>query len=404
MALVPTFSLAETLKDAGVSIEEWCTMAVEKIILFLQPQSVPYSAEPTSSEFPHEVVSHYFQTLSVSIKGIGSENFCKIGNQIVCNICVPYLRILSSDSCLKPANKVSVTAALNALANLLSALLLQKGSSSLGPKIIKDVFISVIDQLCSQRSFESKFHEGLQVGSTEVGAEERCIFDPQLIISLLHSVFVATGVESIEEMDAENEPAIAAMFGRLFILLQHCDLSSCFLLMSSLLPLFVTKTHTGRVLELWDLLTSIHCGKTTVDCSESDLMLITLCCFHDVFICHNKSSPFASPFPPEVLSNAPILDLRLNSTFWSIVQEGLVSSDPLARKRCMYLLHCVLMSVQGHKLQSRSGQSIKSDKWVFWWDEGYAEELQKAWDDLILILETMEEKQVLCNFLNKCIV
>jgi len=70
----------------------------------------------------------------------------------------------------------------------------------------------------------------------------------------------------------------------------------------------------------------------------------------------------------------------------------------------MYLLHCVLMSVQGHKLQSRSGQSFKSEMWVFWWDEGYAEELQKAWDDLILILETMEEKQVLYNFLNKCIV
>jgi len=48
--------------------------------------------------------------------------------------------------------------------------------------------------------------------------------------------------------------------------------------------------------------------------------------------------------------------------------------------------------------------SIKSGKWVFWWDEGYAEELQKAWDDLILILETMEEKQVLYSFLNNCIV
>ena len=410
MALVSTFTLAETLKDAGVSIEEWCTMAVEKITLLLQPQYVPEQTSSdglesqTSSEFPHEIVSHYFQTLSVSIKGIGNDNICKIGNQIVCDICVPYLRILSIDNRLKPASKLSVAAALNALANLLHALLLQEGSSSLRAKIINDVFISVIDQLCSQKSFESKFHEGLQVEPTEVGTEAKCIFDPQLIISLLHSVFEATGVESIEQMDAEIEPAIAALFGRLLILLQHCDLSSCFLLASSLLPLFVTKTHMERVLELWDLVTSIRRGKTTVDCSESDLTLIILCCFHDVFVCHNESSPFASPFSPEVLSSAPILDLRMNSTFWSIVQEGLVSSDPLARKRCMYLLHCVLMSVQDRKLESSSGQSVRSDKWVFWWGEVCAGELQKVWGDLILILETMEEKQVLYNLLSTGVV
>ena len=397
MALQSTILLGETLKDAGVTPEEWCATTIEKLThLLQQSQPVPCSTQPTKSDgvehqknpdFPHEMVSCYFESLSASIKGIGSDVICKIGSQIVCSVCAPYLRILLSDSCLKAGSRLSV--ALKPFANLLCALLLQEDSSTcLGTQIINEVFVSMIDQLCSQRSFESKFYEGLMITSTDAGCEVNCVLDPHLFIALLCCVFETT---TVEQMDAEIEPAVSALFERLLVLLQHCDLSSCFLLTSSLLPHFVTKTHMERATELWDLVVSVHCGKTTVDCSESDLILVILCCFHDVFICHEKSSPFASPFFPEVLASSPLLDLRSNSTFWSIVQEGLVSSDPLSRKRCMYLLHCVLMSVQGSQLQS---VSVTTDKWVFWWSEACAGELQKVWDDTVLLLETMEEKQV----------
>ena len=394
MALKSTILLAETLKDAGLSPGEWCSTVVEKLTDLLQ-QPQPCSTEPTKSDgighqktpdLSHEVVSHYFESLSVSLKGIGSDVLCKIGSQIVCNVCAPYLRVLLSDSCLKPGSRPSV--ALKPFANLMCALLLQEGSSTLGIPIINEVFVSTIDQLCSQRSFESKFHEGLMIASAGAGHEVNSVLDPQLFITLLCCIF-ETSV--IEQMNTEMEPAIAKLFEGLLVLLQHCDLSSCFLLTSSLLPHFVTKTHMERATKLWELALSIHCGKTIVECSESDLILVILCCFHDVFICHEKSSPFASPFSPEVLASSPLLDLRGNSTFWSIVQEGLVSSDPLSRKRCLYLVHCVLMSLQGSQLQ---GISIATDKWVFWWSEACAGELQKAWDDMVLILETMEEKQV----------
>ena len=169
-------------------------------------------------------------------------------------------------------------------------------------------------------------------------------------------------------------------------------------------------TKAGHV---WDFISSIWQKQVTVEVHALDIVLVLICCLHELFICSFSENP-------EVLST--LVDLRESRVFWDIIQTGLVDSDPLSRKRGMFLLHQALFSV--HKTFSKEGEGRHHDEkgegnrerqerggewkikfcegYMFWWlidvesTESIAEwkEVQLVWEDIILLLETLEEKQV----------
>ncbi|KAK3604397.1 hypothetical protein CHS0354_015531 [Potamilus streckersoni] len=87
------------------------------------------------------------------------------------------------------------------------------------------------------------------------------------------------------------------------------------------------------------------------------------------------------------------LDLRTIREFWIIVQLGLPSKNPVNRKRAMYLLKRIV------DISEQSGAAVNDvpngqDCPLFWWRKEHEIKLSKIWENFILLLETLEEKQV----------
>lgn len=78
--------------------------------------------------------------------------------------------------------------------------------------------------------------------------------------------------------------------------------------------------------------------------------------------------------------------------FWQILQEGLVSDQSLTRKRTMYLLKRALDFLDKWPcdllVMSERGNNI------FYWSSDHRESLRSIWQDYILFMETLDEKQV----------
>ena len=80
--------------------------------------------------------------------------------------------------------------------------------------------------------------------------------------------------------------------------------------------------------------------------------------------------------------------------FWKYLQEGLVCSDPLPRKRALFVIKYILDVIS--KQQSFTTKSIDGHSLVSW-EASKNDELWKIWKSVALVLETLEEKQV-CTF------
>jgi len=211
---------------------------------------------------------------------------------------------------------------------------------------------------------------------------------PKFVFSFLSGVLLGIDLDSLED----DVIGSGVLYQKILELLKLSDSKMFFTLASCVVPRFITTNHTGRVAEVWSLIESAHNQSLSIEHTQSEFVLTLLCCFRDVLIYHDKSSPFSSPFPKAVLACSPILDIRKEHVFWTIIQDGLVSSESFSRKRSMYLLHCVLVSVE------ESVGELVSENDVFWWACQYTATLKRVWDDLVLLLETMEEKQVHNNY------
>lgn len=367
------FPLTELLQDADLSSIQVCKKIISKASTLLESKSSP-GEEGTENAtrkdiFPHDLMVAYLDSLSSSLQlCVNMKEMGEICISAVRDICMPYFSILSKQHLLQTSKLQTVTKGFRAAVNLLSNLLKQTKSCK---ECVLDSFSLLI----------SDIHHVLE---SDNEGKDNATVDPEFILTLLSEVFRTVTVDTLEQSGIDLSP----MFEKLLSLLKICETKNCFLLSCSLLPHFVTLSHSERAEMVWSFILSVYTGKVNVECSQSELVLTLLCCFRDIFIFHDKSSPFSSLFPHSVItSDIPLLDLRKSNTFWFIVQEGLVNPDPFARKRCSYLLNCVLMSVQ-------SSSSVCCENKVFWWAEEKACELRAVWDDLVLILETMEEKQV----------
>lgn len=78
--------------------------------------------------------------------------------------------------------------------------------------------------------------------------------------------------------------------------------------------------------------------------------------------------------------------------FWEMIQNGIVLNEPLSRKRSMYLLKRSL-DVLDKQLGDLSVVSKKGNR-IFYWASMNKDSLRSLWQDFVLIMETLDEKQV----------
>jgi len=78
--------------------------------------------------------------------------------------------------------------------------------------------------------------------------------------------------------------------------------------------------------------------------------------------------------------------------FWEIIQQGLVLNEPLTRKRSMYLLKRALdlLDKQPCDLLVLSEKGSR----IFYWSCDKKDSLMSIWRDYVLLMETLDEKQV----------
>lgn len=376
MALLSTcLPLASLLKESGTHPISLSKIVLRKALDLLR--SAPKEDEECSR---YESVLQCTETLLFLLPQVADENKQEVGDEVVCGLFDPYLMTLSSSAYFIAAtSQVRLAAHVRAFGSVLGTILQHSTvRSTLGDNNLLEKFAELFRSFCTQRSCEvpEELHMGMAV-------------NPVAAITILDHVLRIADVNEIEGRGI----SLSSLYDSIMQLLQDSDLQTCYRLITSILPQFVTSSHPERVENMWDFIIQVRGKKLHVNSHDSDLVLTILCCFSNLFISYNHTSPFSSLLPSFLRgTKKPVFDLRRETVFWDIVQEGLTSPDPIARKRCTYLVQCVLASVRG-----AVGEGVATDEGVFWWSEECDRELGTVWDSLMLIIDTMEEKQVWYN-------
>lgn len=111
---------------------------------------------------------------------------------------------------------------------------------------------------------------------------------------------------------------------------------------------------------------------------EADILNIYLCGLSNFF------------FP---IDNSCNINIRNEQVFWEIVQKGLNSENPLSRKQSVYLIKRNIDICEKLNLDVNSNFN-GHDVPLFWWSKDKEKNLVKVWEDLVMLLETMEDRQV----------
>ena len=226
----------------------------------------------------------------------------------------------------------------------------------------------------------------------------------KLSIALLYTLFSSCSDYNL------NRTLQEFVLAKLLISLRYSNNTHCYHISSLVLPSLISGDHILVLAnQVWRFITSVWCNETTIESRPLDLILTLLCCLVHIFIHFDLplvqiSSSLASNIQS---SPDPVYDVCRHRIFWDIIQSGLIDSDPFARKRCMFLLNQILQAV---KIRTKNkGFVLHDEDYVFWWgsvdDKEWVEwaetEAEKVWYDIILLLETLEEKQVCKNCLIK---
>lgn len=374
-------SLGELLKESGVLPLDTCKVAIRRASDLLKRQIQPSThddQEPLLHK--HEALLQCMDTLLLllpQVLAMSDSDILEIAKDVVCDIVDPYLYFVATQS------SKDLTPSFKTLWSILSLLL--KNSRSLtacGPHILQ-IFIDLFDEVCK--------------GHSSTSYDDPFPVSPNVVITVLAQSLSRADPTEIER----NGLSLSVLFDGVLSVLKRADLQTCYLITSSLLPLlFNAQNAQRRACQVWDFIMDVHRQVVCVTSLGSDLILALLCCLSDVFLSFNESSPFSSLSSLTADNRGPVCDLRKEDQFWEIVQENLVSYDPFARKRARYLVHLVLESVRSKGAEE--GEPIVSDTRVFWWSAESNEDLGNLWDDLMLVLETMEEKQV-CTHICVCV-
>lgn len=269
----------------------------------------------------------------------GEEGHGKAAMELLQKVCLPYLDILSRD-CTAHAEGIQ------AVAEIVAGILQD-------PHLSAEAVVAVLrDGVCP-----------LLVGGGEgevPDSTERLVS----LTSFLCGVFSRASPESLQRIPGCADQ-LSAMFPLLLSLLDHAPASTCHLQFFSLLPPFISPSHPRRLSAVWAMLQDVWCGRRLVEIDRLIFSLALLCCFSDVLIARDHTSPFAGEFPVSVSDLCPLLDVRAEGILWEVLEVGLRSSDPLDRKRSMYLLdrYKLPLCLVHYKLWVSMQSSVFSERW-----------------------------------------
>uniref|UniRef100_A0A669C9P9 tRNA (guanosine(18)-2'-O)-methyltransferase TARBP1 n=1 Tax=Oreochromis niloticus TaxID=8128 RepID=A0A669C9P9_ORENI len=133
-----------------------------------------------------------------------------------------------------------------------------------------------------------------------------------------------------------------------------------------------------------DDLNSWHSTDRTPAVTERTLLCLTALSDHLLKPHHH---------PPSSSSSCCDLDPRLSLQFWTMVQDGLIHSDSVSRKRALFLLkRCAALSEEDGLDCPLS--ATREDENLFKWASSKNKLLREFWEDYVLVMETLEENQV----------
>lgn len=258
-------------------------------------------------QLDHKAIRHDLKTASLLL-GLSDEREGRgeAALELLQRVCLPYLDVLFQDG-IAHIEDVKVVA--DTVARILQ-----------DPNLPADVAVLIL-------------RDGVCPLLVEKGLESPDSLLP--LTTFLNGIFSRATPESLEHISGCADQ-LEVIFPRLLSLFDHCPASTCHLLLSSLLPPFITSSHHLSV--VWARLKEVWYGQRVLELHSLVFSLALLCCFSDVLIARDHTSPFAGGFPPSVTGLCPLLDVREEGMLWEILGAGLRSSDPLDRKRSMYLL------------------------------------------------------------------
>lgn len=182
---------------------------------------------------------------------------------------------------------------------------------------------------------------------------------------------------------------------RLFQIVSGCSqqesaFCKAFSVTSKLLSYFPVALQPRCTAQVWQNFTrSVLTSAGNVDRELVWQSLYVFYCLKDYF------------FPLDVAEKEELSSKISSNNFWAIIQAGLVSVELSHRKLAMYLLKRLVdtcnkncCSVSSAQYECHSHQSSLEGLPLFWWAPGSAAQLSVIWEDFILLVETLEEKQV----------
>ena len=259
--------------------------------------------------------------LLISRGGSGEEGggYGEVALELLQRVCLPYLDVLFQD-CAAHIDAVQ------AVAETVAAVLLD-------PCLPAEVVVWTLrDGVSPLVVREMGGGEGGGGGEPDTAERLSCLTE------FLCGLFSQADIEHLQQVPGCAEQ-LSALFPLLLSLLDLSPAGTCQRLLSSLLPPFITASHPHRLSAVWAVLREVWSGRRLVELHPLAFSLALLCCFSDVLIARDHTSPFVGEFPPGVADLCPLLDVRAEGVLWEVLGAGLRSSDPLDRKRAKYLLH-----------------------------------------------------------------
>lgn len=285
-------------------------------------------------------------------------------NEITENICFPLLHKIHPT-----LDSRSQTLVLMSSVGSLQALCAQLGPTS--------IFVSVLD-LCLK---SLDFHVLDKTATTQSKSHQE-IHDPIDVTCALEVMknLLKTCMDIELQSRVNNATAkLDRVFEYILTILRLFDKQQILHITTQSVILFL-KSDSQRLLErlekCWSTVESIW-----KDDSLSSKSSMLLCSLANYFL------------PAEgTMSNG--LDIGTTDLYWSIIQAGMSSEDTLERKRSIYLLkRTVDMCEKGITDVTVRGGADDVPK--FHWTKHNEAGLTKVWGDLIMLVETLEEKQVI---------
>ncbi len=221
------------------------------------------------------------------------------------------------------------------------------------------------------------------------GTGDQVTFDKHLnihtAISIISNVFdmqVKLGNQQVQQTISSEW--IQTCFNAVLSVLESSQTNVCTQLSGVILPkILQTEPHLqiARCSQLWKVIGAIH--KLNIKETNSNVF-ITLCGVVNHLL----------PYGARQQDDDKIFSVAEELGFWTIVQSGLVHSDPLARKQSLFLLKRAIDLFSSSRCDVDVKGNEDSCTPLFSWKVKKSKQLLGIWADFFLLYETLQEVQV----------